>query len=131
MVEHQGLIVSAGLLEPVSDTDFGGIWGGATLKEWRCQGIYPALTSARARAAMALDKRFIHSDSTEYSRPIWNGALILAGVVVVAARRISPLIGHLMALSGLAYLAQGWIIGAEGFLASPRRTAFPRYRELS
>ena len=70
MAEHQGLIVSAGLLEPVPDTEFAGIWDGATLKEWRCQGIYPALTSARARAAMALDKRFIHSGSTGYSRPI-------------------------------------------------------------
>ena len=70
MAEHQGLIVSAGRLEPVPDTEFAGIWGGATLKEWRGRGIYRALTSARARAALALGKRLIHSDSTEYSRPI-------------------------------------------------------------
>ena len=36
------------------------------------------------------------------------------------ARRVSRPIGYLMALSGLAYLAQGWIIGAEGF--SPANT---------
>ena len=70
VAEHQGQIVSAGRLEPVPNTEFAGIWGGATLKEWRGQGIYRALTSARARAALALGKKFVHSDSTEYSRPI-------------------------------------------------------------
>lgn len=70
VAEHQGLIVSAGRLEPVPDTEFAGIWGGATLEEWRGRGIYRALTAARARAALTLGKRFIHSDSTEYSRPI-------------------------------------------------------------
>ena len=68
VAEHEGLIVSAGRLEP--GTEFAGIWGGATRPEWRGQGIYRALTAARARAALALGKRLIHSDSTEYSRPI-------------------------------------------------------------
>jgi hypothetical protein len=63
-------IVSAGRLEPVAGTDFAGIWGGATLPEWRHRGIYRALTAARARSALALGKTYIHSDSTEYSRPI-------------------------------------------------------------
>ena len=44
-----------------------------------------------------------------------GAALLLTGAVVVGARRVSRPIGYLMALSGLAYLAQGWIIGAEGF----------------
>jgi hypothetical protein len=70
VAEHQGVIVSAGRLEPVPDTDFAGIWGGATREEWRGRGIYRALTAARARAAMSLGKTLIHSDSTEYSRPI-------------------------------------------------------------
>ena len=70
VAEHQGLIVSAGRLEPVADTEFAGIWGGATLEEWRGRGIYRALTAVRARAAVKLGKRLIHSDSTEYSRPI-------------------------------------------------------------
>jgi len=70
VAEHEGLIVSAGRLEPVPGTEFAGIWGGATRPEWRGQGIYRALTAARARAALALGKRLIHSDSTEYSRPI-------------------------------------------------------------
>ena len=64
------MMVSAGRMEPVPDTDFAGIWGGATREEWRRRGIYRAVKAARARAALTLGKKLIHSDSTEYSRPI-------------------------------------------------------------
>lgn len=70
VAEAAGRIVSTGRLEPVPGTDFAGIWGGATLPEWRGRGIYRALTAARARAALAIGKTLIHSDSTEDSRPI-------------------------------------------------------------
>jgi hypothetical protein len=70
VAEAEGQIVSAGRLEPVAGTDFAGIWGGATLKAWRGRGIYRALTAARARSALAAGKTLIHSDSTDYSRPI-------------------------------------------------------------
>jgi ribosomal protein S18 acetylase RimI-like enzyme len=70
VAEADGRMVSAGRLEPVDGSDFAGIWGGATLEEWRGRGIYRALTAARARSALALGKTLIHSDSTEYSRPI-------------------------------------------------------------
>ena len=70
VAEADGAMVSAGRLEPVAGTTFAGIWGGATLKEWRGQGIYRALTAERARAALAMGKTLINSDSTEYSRPI-------------------------------------------------------------
>jgi predicted N-acetyltransferase YhbS len=70
VAESEGQIVSAGRLEPVPGTDFAGIWGGATRAEWRRRGIYRALTSARARSALQMGKTLIHSDSTEYSRPI-------------------------------------------------------------
>ncbi|AXJ09528.1 GNAT family N-acetyltransferase [Arthrobacter sp. PM3] len=70
VAEHRGVIVSAGRLEPVPGTEFAGIWGGATRAQWRGRGIYRAVTAARARAAIALGKTLIHSDSTEYSRPI-------------------------------------------------------------
>jgi ribosomal protein S18 acetylase RimI-like enzyme len=73
-------IVSAGRLEPVPATEFAGIWGGATRPEWRGRGIYRALTAARARSALVLGKRLIHSDSTENSRPI----LERAGLVKVS-----------------------------------------------
>ncbi|HEY1105717.1 MAG TPA: GNAT family N-acetyltransferase, partial [Agromyces sp.] len=68
--EADGKVVSAGRLEPVPGTTFAGVWGGATLVEWRGRGIYRALTAARARSALALGKTLMHSDSTEFSRPI-------------------------------------------------------------
>ncbi|MCL2536566.1 MAG: GNAT family N-acetyltransferase [Nocardiaceae bacterium] len=70
VAEAGGLVVSAGRLHPVHGTAFAGIWGGATRPEWRGRGIYRALTAARARAALGQGKTLIHSDSTEYSRPI-------------------------------------------------------------
>ncbi len=70
VAEADGEIVAGGRLEPVAGTDFAGIWGGATLEAWRSRGIYRALTAARARSALAKRKTLIHSDSTEYSRPI-------------------------------------------------------------
>lgn len=70
VAEADGQIVTAGRLEPVAGTDFAGIWGGCSRPEWRGRGIYRALTAARARSALALGKTLIHSDSTEYSRPI-------------------------------------------------------------
>lgn len=72
--EAAGRIVSAGRLEPVEGTDFAGIWGGATLPEWRHRGIYRALTAARARSALAAGRTLVQSDSTEYSRPILERA---------------------------------------------------------
>lgn len=70
VAEADGQVVSAGRLEPVPGTSFAGIWGGSTLPEWRRRGIYRALTAERARSALRLGKTLIHSDSTEYSRPI-------------------------------------------------------------
>jgi len=70
VAEADGEVVSAGRLEPVQDTEFAGIWGGATRPQWRGRGIYRALTAARARSAIAHGKRYINSDSTEFSRPI-------------------------------------------------------------
>jgi ribosomal protein S18 acetylase RimI-like enzyme len=70
VAELDGQIVSAGRLEPVDGTEFAGIWGGATRPEFRGRGIYRALTAARARSAIAHGKRYINSDSTEFSRPI-------------------------------------------------------------
>jgi len=72
--ESGGQIVCAGRLEPVRDSEFAGIWGGATLPEWRGRGVYRALTAARARSAIALGKTLIHSDSTDFSRPILERA---------------------------------------------------------
>jgi ribosomal protein S18 acetylase RimI-like enzyme len=78
VAEAGGQMVGAGRLEPVPGSDFAGIWGGAVLPVWRGRGIYRALTAARARSALTLGKRLIHSDSTEYSRPILERSGLLA-----------------------------------------------------
>ena len=70
VAEADGVMVSAGRLEPVADTQVAGIWGGSTLPAWRGRGIYRALTSARARSALRMGRTILHSDSTEFSRPI-------------------------------------------------------------
>src|SRR4029453_19036290 len=70
VAEADRQIVRAGRLEPAPGTDFAGIWGGATREEWRGRGIYRALTARRAQSALAKGRTLIHSDSTEFSRPI-------------------------------------------------------------
>lgn len=69
-----GRVVCAGRIDPISGTEFAGIWGGATLPEYRGRGIYRALTAARVRSATSYGVRWIHSDSTEFSRPILERA---------------------------------------------------------
>ena len=70
VAEADGAVISAGRIDPVPGTDFAGIWGGATRPEWRGRGIYRALTAERARSALRMGKKYINSDSTEFSRPI-------------------------------------------------------------
>lgn len=70
VAEAGGEVISAGRLIPVPGTVFAGIWGGATRPEWRGQGIYRALTAARARSALRDGKTLIYSDSTQDSRQI-------------------------------------------------------------
>ena len=70
VAEADGEIISSGRLEPIAGTDFAGLWGGSTLAKWRGKGIYRALTAVRARSALRLGKTLLHSDSTEFSRPI-------------------------------------------------------------
>lgn len=74
VAEIDGRIVSTGRIDPVPGTPVAGVWGGATLPEFRGRGIYRALTSARVRSVLPLGVRFIHSDSTPASRPILERA---------------------------------------------------------
>lgn len=74
VAEVDGRMVSGGRLEPVPGTDFAGIWGGATLPAFRGRGLYGLVTAARAASAQSMGKTLVHSDSTEYSRPILERA---------------------------------------------------------
>jgi hypothetical protein len=88
VAEADGAVVSAGRLTRVEGTDFAGLWGGATLREWRGRGIYRALTAARARAALADGVRYLHSDCSAMSRPI----LERSGLVAVTTS--TPYVWH-------------------------------------
>src|SRR5215217_5473196 len=50
-----------------------------------------------------------------YHSYVFGLALILFGAVIAVTGRVPRPIGYVMALSGLCYLAQGWIIGSSGF----------------
>jgi GNAT superfamily N-acetyltransferase len=70
VAESGGEVVAAGTLDVVQGTEFAGLWGGAVQESWRGRGIYRALVAARARAALDLGVRYMHSDCTAMSRPI-------------------------------------------------------------
>ena len=67
------------------------------------------------RFATAEAIRWLEWGMRSYQSFVLGAALILAGLVIVLTGRISRGIGILMGLSGLAYVAQGWVIGTEGF----------------
>jgi hypothetical protein len=81
-------VLCAGRLEIVPGTSFAGLWGGATLPNWRGRGLYRALTAARARSAIARGATLLHSDCTDMSRPI----LQRAGLIPVTTT--TPFIWH-------------------------------------
>jgi hypothetical protein len=51
-------------------TEFGTLWGGATLEEWRRRGIYRATVVYRANLAAARGKRYLETDASDDSNPI-------------------------------------------------------------
>ena len=68
--EAGGKVVSAAWLVFRAGTDFAGLWGGSTLREWRGRGIYRALVATRARLAEARGFRYLHVDASDDSAPI-------------------------------------------------------------
>lgn len=62
--------VSAARLEMEPDTDFAGLWGGGTLREWRGRGIYRSLLAHRARIAQSRGYPYLQVDASADSAPI-------------------------------------------------------------
>ena len=88
IAENSGQVICTGRLEVVEGTQFASLWGGATRRDWRRMGIYRGLTAARARSAMAKGITYLHSDSTDGSRPI------LARSGFTAVTTTTPYIWH-------------------------------------
>lgn len=51
-------------------SQFAGLWGGATLKEYRKMGLYTAVVAVRAQEALRRGYRFLTVDASDMSRPI-------------------------------------------------------------
>lgn len=68
--EAGGEVVSAAWLVLRPGTEFAGLWGGSTLRQWRGRGIYRALTAARAQRAVARGVRYLQVDASSDSAPI-------------------------------------------------------------
>ena len=73
-------------------------------------------TERAARFASAEAIRWLEWSIRSYHSYLLGMSFLLYGTVVTAA--LSRPIGYVMGLSGLAYIAQGWVIGSEGFSAS-------------
>ena len=74
-----------------------------------------------ARFASAEAIRWLEWGVRSYQSFMLGLAFVLFATVIVWTARAPRSIGVLMGLSGLAYIAQGWVIGSEGF--SPTNTA--------
>ncbi|HWH21486.1 MAG TPA: GNAT family N-acetyltransferase, partial [Solirubrobacterales bacterium] len=70
VAEAGATVVSAGWIRFPENTEFGTLWGGATLREWRGKGIYRALVAHRSRLARARGLRYLETDASDDSRPI-------------------------------------------------------------
>jgi N-acetylglutamate synthase-like GNAT family acetyltransferase len=70
VAEADGRFVAASRLEVVPGTGFAGLWGGATLPEWRGRGLYRALVARRVGAARARGVDYLQVDALPTSRPI-------------------------------------------------------------
>jgi Domain of unknown function (DUF4386) len=59
--------------------------------------------------------RWLEWAMRSYHSFVFGLALIFFGIVIVLLRPVPRLVGYLMAISGLCYFVQGWIIGTNGF----------------
>ena len=70
VAEADGLVVCAAWIRFEPGSEFGTLWGGATLSEWRGRGIYRATVAYRANLAAERGFRYLEVDASDDSRPI-------------------------------------------------------------
>jgi GNAT superfamily N-acetyltransferase len=73
VAEVGGKVVSGARVDLEEGTEFCTLWGGATLPEWRHQGIYRALVAIRAQLALERGYRYLEVDASPASRPVLEG----------------------------------------------------------
>jgi GNAT superfamily N-acetyltransferase len=62
--------ISMGRVEFYQGTEFGGLYGGATVPDWRGKGIFRAIVAQRTAWAAAAGHRYLQTDASDDSRPI-------------------------------------------------------------
>ena len=63
-------VVCAAWIRYATGTEFGTLWGGATLPEWRRRGIYKTTVAYRANLARARGFSYLETDASDDSNPI-------------------------------------------------------------
>lgn len=71
-----------------------------------------------ARFASAEAIRWLEWGVRSYQSFMLGLSFVLFATVMVSIRPVTRVVGYLMGLTGLAYIAQGWVLGAEGFSAT-------------
>jgi hypothetical protein len=71
-----------------------------------------------ARFASAEAVRWLEWGVRSYHSFMLGLTFVLFAPLIVSVARLPRLAGYLIGLSGIAYLAQGWVIGSEGFSAA-------------
>lgn len=79
------------------------------------------------RFASAETIRWLEWGTRSYQSFMFGLALILLGSAVAVLTRLPKALGYLMALSGVAYIVQGWVLGTEGFSATNTFTILVGY----
>ena len=91
---------------------------GTALKQAVDAWVGAAEADRAARFASAEALRWLEWGTRSYQSFMLGLAFVLYAAVIVWTARIARPIGYLMGLSGLAYIAQGWVLGTEGFSAN-------------
>ena len=91
---------------------------GVALKQAVDAWVSAPETEKAARFASAETIRWLEWGTRSYQSFMFGLTLILLGSAVALTARLPKPLGYLMGLSGLAYIAQGWVLGSEGFSAT-------------
>lgn len=67
---YEGVVVSCGRLDVPNGCAFGGLYGGATHKDYRRRGLYRPIVHARCAEANGLGCAYVFSEALPTSRPI-------------------------------------------------------------
>jgi hypothetical protein len=100
---------------------------GVTLKRVVDAWVSAPAAEKAARFASAEAVRWLEEGVRSYQDIMLGITFLLFAVVIVWKAGIPKPIGYLMGLSGIAYLAQGWVLGFEGFSPTHGLAQLPAY----